>query len=440
MCGINIIKLLNNTIEALNYHCAMRGPDLTNVREIHGYTFIHNLLHITGDITPQPFYDEEADIVCIYNGEIYNYKSFGNYASDGLCLIPLYKTYGKDFIKQLDGEFAIALFDFNNKNFILSTDTFSTKPLFYSLEGGNLMISSYKTCIERNKMTRIHKVPANTTLVFDLHTYDKISEDIIFNFNIVQYKNTYDDWCKTFDRAIQKRTDTTQKVFVSLSSGYDSGLICASLNNLGKTYKTYSVLGSENADVLNTRIRINHQKFELYRLNPTVTDNYKTIIDGRCSDFSSKVRKHSDKVYSVLRDRASLGGAFVYEKARRDGYYIGLSGQGADEIISDYGYGGKKIMWHSCFGGKFPEDLGSIFPWESFYGGIGQCLLMKEEIIGGSYGLELRYPFLDKDVVQEYLWLNHNLKNNAYKAPIQYYFQKSKYPFIPEKVGFNCLY
>ena len=35
---------------------------------------------------------------------------------------------------------------------------------------------------------------------------------------------------------------------------------------------------------------------------------------------------------------------------------------------------------------------------------------MKEETITGTWGVEGRYPFLDKRVVQEFLWLSNSLK------------------------------
>ena len=56
----------------------------------------------------------------IFNGEIYNYKKFGDYESDGYCIIPLYKEYGPSFVKHLDGEFSICLFDFKEKQLMLS--------------------------------------------------------------------------------------------------------------------------------------------------------------------------------------------------------------------------------------------------------------------------------------------------------------------------------
>ncbi len=118
----------------------LRGPDLTNQYKFNDYTFIHNLLHITCNIVPQPFVKD--NIVCLYDGEIYNYKELipnMNFKSDGECLIPLYLKYGIDFAKYLDGEFAICLFDFNLNNAYLASDTFGTKPFSMQLMVKNLV-------------------------------------------------------------------------------------------------------------------------------------------------------------------------------------------------------------------------------------------------------------------------------------------------------------
>ena len=54
-----------------NFYPQLRGPDKTNVVNLSGLVFLHNLLSITGDFTIQPFVDN--DVICLYNGEIYNY-------------------------------------------------------------------------------------------------------------------------------------------------------------------------------------------------------------------------------------------------------------------------------------------------------------------------------------------------------------------------------
>jgi len=55
MCSFNIIKNLNNSEKKINKHAVKRGPDFTNIKKINGITFIHNLLHITGEKVIQPF-------------------------------------------------------------------------------------------------------------------------------------------------------------------------------------------------------------------------------------------------------------------------------------------------------------------------------------------------------------------------------------------------
>ena len=51
------------------------------------------------------------------------------------------------------------------------------------------------------------------------------------------------------------------------------------------------------------------------------------------------------------------------------------------------------------------------------------------EFTSGIFGIETRYPFLDKFVVQEFLNLSVNLKNKMYKAPLADYFEKYSYPY-----------
>ena len=129
--------------------------------------------------------------------------------------------------------------------------------------------------------------------------------------------------------------------------------------------------------------------------------------------------------------------SFISSLAKNDGCKIYLSGQGADEIFSDYGFNGIKKYPHSNFGGLYTNNLRDIFPWASFYGSSQLSYLAKEEYISGAYGLEGRYPFLDKQVVQEFLWLDVNLKNSNYKSVLYNYLKTNNYPFSQnEKIGF----
>jgi asparagine synthetase B (glutamine-hydrolysing) len=75
-------------LDTANLLLQKRGPDHTSVTKEEGFTYIHNLLSITGDFTPQPL--KKEDNILLYNGEIYNYRSFGEYTSDGECILDLF--------------------------------------------------------------------------------------------------------------------------------------------------------------------------------------------------------------------------------------------------------------------------------------------------------------------------------------------------------------
>ena len=100
----------------------------------------------------QPSYNQERDVVSVFNGEIYNFRelrqsliSRGHQIS-GLgdsALIPfLYQEYGEAFPSKLQGMFAIALFDTKQNRLILVRDRLGKKPLWYSKKGGNFYSSS----------------------------------------------------------------------------------------------------------------------------------------------------------------------------------------------------------------------------------------------------------------------------------------------------------
>jgi len=201
MCSILFSTKYNKDInlDDLNYHNQFRGPDDTcvSIDETNGFMFIHNLLSMTGKFTRQPFIDNS--IICLYNGEVYNYKDFGDYDSDGECLIDLYKEYGKDFVKKLDGEFAILLLDFEKDIAIMATDPFKIKPLFYSTDNNEFGCSTYSTPLNMLGYNNIQKAKPNTAMIFKLSDATLLDEFTIYEFDLNQHKTSFDDWNKAFE-------------------------------------------------------------------------------------------------------------------------------------------------------------------------------------------------------------------------------------------------
>ena len=429
MCGFAVTNK-NINLEDSNFFCQKRGPDLTNTETINGVSFLHNLLHITGEVKPQPFV--EGDVVCVLNGEIYNYKEFGDYESDGQCLIPLYKEYGFEFGKMLDGEFSICIVDFSESKLILVNDTFATKPLWFAQDGDKFGVASYESSLRENGFKDIQKVAGNYSWKFDLKTLKEDDVIQLIDFDINQYKNTYDGWIEAFEKSISKRVaNTPHKIFLGLSAGYDSGAIACELQNQSVDFKAFTVASAEDKNIINSR----HSKLkngEIINLSENEYNKISTYINKNCENFVYSG-------YNIKGDKASMGLGSICSRANKENYRIYLSGQGSDEIISDYGFGGNKIYSHSQFGGKFPDSLDDFFPWHSFYDGTQIKYLNKEEYVAGTYGIETRYPFLDTNLVQEFLWLSSDLKNKEYKAPLSEYLSRNNYPFQRGvKTGFQA--
>jgi len=435
MCGFAVSNVGN--LLGSNQFCSKRGPDSTDRQEINGVEFLHNHLHITGSILKQPFVKD--DIVCVFNGEIYNYKEFGTYRSDGECIIDVYKNYGDKFAEKLDGEFAICIVDFVQQKLITVTDAFSCKPLWYEIKDRKFCVASYNSQLYGLGFIDGIKQKSNTTRVYNLR---KISLNLLAEhenviFDLRQHKTTFDDWIHAFQQSISKRIANTEYgMFCGMSSGYDSGAIACELEKQRAKFKAYTIRNNENIDVLNARLK-KISNTEAFELSGEEFQIWKTELRTNCENFSYNDHLMS---YDIKKDQASMGLAAICSRARKEKRRIYFSGQGADEIISDYGFGGTKIYKHSSFGGKFPQDLTGFFPWHSFWDGTQIQYLNKEEYIAGHFGIETRYPFLDKNLVQEFLWLTADLKNSKYKSCLDEYLKINNFPYQPaEKRGFHVI-
>jgi asparagine synthetase B (glutamine-hydrolysing) len=230
---------------------------------------------------------------------------------------------------------------------------------------------------------------------------------------------------------------------VCLSSGYDSGAITHALNILELPYHTFTIRAGENESVLAARVKRNARfclsHTELPGLSKSASKKISHLISSEVEPFNYTHRESHLLRLSLAQDQGALGAFSIGELARKCGIKVVLSGCGADEIISDYGIMGSKIYPHSEFGGLFPRSLtDGFFPWKKFYGDTQRSYLFKDEIIFGHHGIEGRYPFLDRNLVQAFLNLDADLKNLEYKAPIADFLRKANYPFEPQrKRGFS---
>ncbi len=389
--------LVTRDQDARRSHIARRGPDLTRTVEFEGYQFSHYLLNVAGERAPQPFVDGE--IVCVFDGEIYNTPA----GSDPAALTSLYRQHGADFSRHLDGDFAVAIYDFGRRVMMLATDPFGTKPLFWR----GTEAASYSSGLGAGE-----RVAPNSVLVADLdrdESHCQGGEPFDFGH---QEKDRYDDWIVAFERAVRKRA--ADGCYVPLSAGYDSGGIDCALRQLGLEWKAYSVEGEENLAMLRQR----NGDGEILRMGAEDLAAQAVFLRAHVEKASYRViRDGVLQECDMLGDHATCGLALIHSLARSEGRQVFLSGQGGDEILD------ARRDWS---GYLFPERLRQ---WSDFSGGFQAAYLTKEEFVGGAFGTEGRFPYLDRAVVQEFLWLSAELKNRKYKAPLHEYMTRCDYPF-----------
>jgi asparagine synthase (glutamine-hydrolysing) len=131
---------------------------------------------VTGD---QPVTDGTGAIQAVFNGEIYNYRELrAGLAARGHAfrsqgdseVIPhLYQEHGIDALRQLNGMFAVALWDSRRRTLLLARDRSGVKPLYYSVVDSTLYFGSeVKSILAANGSRReVDPVGVNELLTYE---------------------------------------------------------------------------------------------------------------------------------------------------------------------------------------------------------------------------------------------------------------------------------
>mgnify|MGYP001577216397 FL=1 len=163
MCGIagvfhfkNSNQTNENLLQRMSDTIAHRGPDdsgsyVSRNRKL-GFGF--KRLSII-DLSPaghQPMTNETNDIWVMFNGEIYNFESLKKELqqkghafkskTDTETIIHNYEEKGINAINDLNGMFAIALWDEKRQKLFLVRDRLGIKPLYYTIQNGSIIFGS----------------------------------------------------------------------------------------------------------------------------------------------------------------------------------------------------------------------------------------------------------------------------------------------------------
>ncbi|NTV50336.1 MAG: asparagine synthase (glutamine-hydrolyzing) [Geobacteraceae bacterium] len=160
MCGIaGILNISNNpliersSLEQMIGMLRHRGPDGSGFFLRHQVGLAHSRLSIIDlEGGAQPICNEDQTLWVIFNGEIFNYPELRrdlelrghrfSTQSDTEVIVHLFEEKGERCLEELNGQFAIALWDERKQKLFLARDRMGIRPLFYTTHNGRFYFAS----------------------------------------------------------------------------------------------------------------------------------------------------------------------------------------------------------------------------------------------------------------------------------------------------------
>ena len=401
MCGI--ICILGDSSKLSSSSLYHRGPDGKQVSILGDCCMSFSRLAINdkSNLGMQPFMSGDTMLTC--NGEIYNHEIFGGYritSNDCECILPLVNKLGIfEASKRLLGEFAFCWTD--GVKIQASRDPLGVRPLFYTkYPGGIAFASEVKGLLVFG--TRVDIFPPG-------HVYDS---DIDVMTCYYDYKWSIKD---TFIEAVRLRVEHTDRsIGFLLSGGLDSSLVVAVSKRLvSERLRTFSVGIDGSPDILAARKVASYLDTDHTEVRFDVEDGLKNIENVIWSTES----------YDTTTIRASIPMWLLakYISENTDCKVI-LSGEGSDELFGGYLY-----FHYAPNVEEFSEENTRRLKLIHQFDGLraDRCI--------SAHGLEVRIPFLDKNVVEFGMNMDQSLK--LPKDGIEkYYLRKEFEGFLPDDI------
>lgn len=381
MCGIVGIweyaagagRIEESLVEKMRDTMPHRGPDDAGAYVFDGGrgAFGHRRLSIV-DLSPaghQPMRGcRAANVWLSFNGEIYNHAEIRerlvkrghayHSQTDSETIIHLYEERGADFVFELEGDFAIALWDEKKEELSLYRDRIGVKPLYFYHQNGRLIFASEikailaHPAVERDVdekalvdylsflttpapqtlFKNICKLPGGSRLAINRRGEVKIEQywDALPPEKIET--RTEAEHCAEILRllraSIKRRMMADVPFGVFLSGGVDSSANVALMSELmSRPVETFTV-GFQDHEYLN-------ELDSARRIAKQFQTNHHEIIIGEreLENFLPELVFHQDE---PLADPVCVPLYYVSKLARDSGTIVIQTGEGADEIFSGY--------------------------------------------------------------------------------------------------------
>lgn len=315
----------------------------------------------------QPMHSCDNRLVISYNGEIYNFlelrEELKDYPFQSRCdtevILAAYLKWGISCVDRFQGMFAISLYDKEKGELYLVRDRIGKKPLYYWLDGDNLVFASelkpimecpffvknirrdvirrylYQQCVNEPDtiFENVYKVEPGQMIRFQQGRLSKRKYwDIAKVYHTKKqekagsYEEAREELKTILKDAVRKRMIADVPVGTFLSGGYDSSLVTAIAQELSsEPVKTYSIGFNEE--------RYNEAKYAKEVAKYLGTQHTELYIDEQSMfDLVDSIPKYYDEPFA---DSSQIPSMLVAGLAAKDVTVV-LSGDGGDEFFCGY--------------------------------------------------------------------------------------------------------
>lgn len=421
MCGIvSIFNIQEQTPELRKKALEMskkirhRGPDWSGIYCGKSAILCHERLSIVDPQSgKQPLFSPDKKQVLAVNGEIYNHQQIrkdfeGKYqfqtGSDCEVILALYKEKGINFLEDINGIYAFALYDEEKDDFLIARDPIGVIPLYigHDKDGTVYCASELKAlegyCDEYEPFLPGHYYLGSQGKMVkwyhrDWESYDNVKD------NSSSVKEVHD----ALEAAVKRQLMCDVPYGVLLSGGLDSSVISA----IAKKYAAHRIetnstqaawwpqlhsfavglkgapdlaKAKEVADFIGT---VHHE------INYTIQEGLDAVRDVI----------YFIETYDVTTVRASTPMYLLARVIKSMGIKMVLSGEGVDEVFGGYLYF-HKAPTPQAFHEETVRKLSKLHLYD--------CLRANKSL--SAWGVEGRVPFLDKDFLDVAMRQNPSAK------------------------------
>jgi asparagine synthase (glutamine-hydrolysing) len=371
----------------------------------------HSRLSIIGaDKNSQPYLSCDGKLALIHNGEIYNYQKLLTllykthdikgtsdselivhlleeaYQGDLLCAV-------KKVIGLLDGMYALAVTD--GKEMVIARDPVGKKPLYYVENGQVIYFASEKKALWNGKDEPKRLLPGD---LLHINQFGMAVQEGYHlhppQIDIVDFREAVETYKEVLLNAVRKRLTGLKesRIGVIFSGGIDSVLVATLLVREGKNVICYCTGTPGSSDIQAAQSVADDLGFHLKT----------SIIDeGIVEDLLPEVIGNVEES-GLLQVEVAIPMYLAAKLAAKDGIRVMFTGQAADELFAGYPWYSDvlKESGYLRLHEKLWEDLSLLYT----------DTLEREDKLTMAHSIELRAPYLDRDVINTAMRISPRLK------------------------------